>query len=237
MVDFSLNILDIEIDEPNEAFRVRICYTRTWFDGRLMYKHLKRESEMNTLLNEESVSIWYPYLVSNNIRMKEDMKKTEVLDIHEVIPNEDFKYMAKGNMHILKGSDNTLSLSKERNVVWKCEYAYHWYPFDTQVCGMEMFSLRVRTDLQPTLLQHNPNISLNCYTLSRIQMCKSTVHKMKAIVVEVTLGRPIISNLLTVFGPTILLIVISFAARFFAEEYIDMVVQVNLTILLVLATM
>ena len=60
---------------------------------------------------------------------------------------------------------------------------------------------------------------------------------MKAIVVEVTLGRPIISNLLTVFGPTILLIVISFTSRFFAEEYIDMVVQVNLTILLVLATM
>ena len=60
---------------------------------------------------------------------------------------------------------------------------------------------------------------------------------MKAIVTEVTLGRPIISNLLTVFVPTMLLVIISFAARFFAEDYIDMVIQVNLTILLVLATM
>ena len=60
---------------------------------------------------------------------------------------------------------------------------------------------------------------------------------MKAIVVEVTLGRPIINNLLTVFVPTLLLVIISFSARVFAEEYIDMVIQVNLTILLVLATM
>ena len=68
-------------------------------------------------------------------------------------------------------------------------------------------------------------------------MCKSTVNKMKAIIVEVTLGRPIISNLLTVFVPTKLLIILCFTARFFVGEYIDMVIQVNLTILLVLATM
>ena len=102
---------------------------------------------------------------------------------------------------------------------------------------MEFVSLRPQSDLQPTDLQHNPNISLDCYTLSKIQMCKSTINKMKAIVTEVTLGRPIISNLLTVFVPTMLLVIISFAARFFAEDYIDMVIQVNLTILLVLATM
>ena len=60
---------------------------------------------------------------------------------------------------------------------------------------------------------------------------------MKAIIVEVTLGRPLVSNLLTVFVPTMLLVSITFIARFFADDYIDMVVQVNLTILLVLATM
>ena len=102
---------------------------------------------------------------------------------------------------------------------------------------MEFASLRARTDIYPTLLQHKPNISLNCYTLSRIRMCRSSIKDMKAIVVEVTLGRPIIGNLLTVFVPTILLLTISFIARFFAEDYIDMVIQFNLTILLVLATM
>ena len=123
LVNFSLNILDIEIDEPNEAFTVRISYKRTWFDGRLMYKHLKRESEMNSLLTEESEAIWYPYIVFNNVRNVDDIMKTEVQDIYEVIPNADFSYMAMDNMHIFKGSENVLSHTKERNIVFKCEYA------------------------------------------------------------------------------------------------------------------
>ena len=89
----------------------------------------------------------------------------------------------------------------------------------------------------PDQLKYNPNISLNCYTLSRVRMCKSFINKVKAIIVEVTLGRPLVSNLLTVFVPTMLLVSITFIARFFADDYIDMMVQVNLTILLVLATM
>ena len=237
LVNLSLNILDIEVDEANEAFTVRFSWSRNWFDGRLMFKHLKRESDMNTLLTEEGKAIWFPYLVFNNLRNKEDIKKTDVPDVLEVIPNQDFTYFAKDNMHIFKGSENALSQTRERNVNWKCEYAYHWYPFDTQVCRMEYASLRARTSLHPTHLWNNPNIPLDRYTLSRIRMCKSTINKMKAIVAEVTLGRPIIGNLLTVFVPTMLLLAISFAARFFTEEYIDMVIQVNLTILLVLSTM
>ena len=140
-------------------------------------------------------------------------------------------------MHIFKGSDNAMSLVRQWMVQWKCEYAYHWYPFDTQVCRMDFVSIKDQTDLHPIQLELNPDIYLDRYTLSRIQMCKSTILNMRAIVVEVTLGRPIISTFLTVFVPTMLLLIISFTARFFAEDYIDMVIQVNLTILLVLATM
>ena len=193
--------------------------------------------KMNTLLFEESEAIWYPYLVINNVRNAEDVKKTDTLDIHRVIPNDDFNYVSENNMHVFKGSENVLSLTKEFSFEYKCEYLYHWYPFDTQVCPMQFVDFNAGVNIHPTDLQHNPNISLNRYTLSRIRMCKSTIHDMKAIVAEVTLGRPIINNLLTVFVPTILLVIISFTSRFFAEEYIDMVIQVNLTILLVLATM
>ena len=238
-ISFSLKILDIEIDEPTQTFTGRISLKRTWFDGRLEYKHLKRESAMkeNSLLSKEIEAIWFPYVVFNNVRTPADHVLDVAFNIDEVIPNGDFTYVAKNNMHIFKGSENALSFVRQFTVQFKCEYAYHWYPFDTQVCRMEFASLKPRTELHPTNLQHNPNISLDCYTLSRIRMCKSNVNNMNAIVAEVTLGRPIISNLLTVFVPTLLLVIISFAARFFADEYIDMVIQVNLTILLVLATM
>ena len=238
-VKCSLTILDIEVEEAAENFRVKASYTRDWFDGRLTYKHLKRESgiKTNALLDEERESIWFPYLIFNNVRIKDDIKSTDIPHTQGVIPNADFSYVSNNNMHLFKGSENALRLTKSFNNEWKCDYAYKWYPFDTQICRMEFVSMREQTEFHPFDLQYNPNISLNCYTLRRIEMCRTSLLQMEAIVVAVTMGRPIISNLLTVFAPTMLLIAISFTTRFFAEDYIDMVIQVNLTILLVLATM
>ena len=102
---------------------------------------------------------------------------------------------------------------------------------------MEMISREDDTELHPVNLFHNPKISFNSYTLKKIQMCRSILLDKEAIVTEVTMVRLIMNNLLTVFVPTTLLVVISFTARAFAEDYLDMVIQVNLTILLVLSTM
>ena len=74
-------------------------------------------------------------------------------------------------------------------------------------------------------------------SLTKITIRRTRHLGKEAIVTEVTMGRPIMNNFLTVFVPTTLLLFISFTARAFVEDYMDMVIQVNLTILLVLATM
>ena len=238
LVNFSLNIFQIGVHENSNTFMTKMSCTRDWFDRRLMYKHLKYDSStMNMFPPKEIEAIWYPAVTINNIRSMEDVKNTNAKDVFQAIANKNFTYTAEDNMHIFKGSENALSLKREYTIEWNCEYAYHWYPFDSQVCRMEFLSIKYHTDFHPRDLEHNPNISLSRYSLNRLRMCKAIVHKMEAIVVEVTLGRPIINNLLTVFVPTMLVIIISFATRFFAKDYMDMVVQVNLTILLVLATM
>ena len=204
-----------------------------------MYKHLKPESgvEMNALLPEEQEVIWYPWLTPNNIRSQEDAKKTLVPDVLAVIPNKTSTKLADNNMHIFSGSDNALSLRKEYSIEWNCAYAYQWYPFDKQVCQMQFVSDYSKTDIHPSNLEYNHNISLDRYTLRRLCLCNSAINDKEAIIVEVIFGRPIVNNLLTVFVPTLLLVIISFTARLFAEEYIDMVVQVNVTVMLALATM
>ena len=198
---------------------------------------------MNIYPSEEIEKVWYPRVIFDNVWSNGNIEQTNAEDVLEAIPNGNFIYTAEDNMHIFEGSENALSFKREYYAEWNCEYKYHWYPFDTQVCRMEFISTKYRTDFYPTDLTLSPDISLSRYTLSKVRMCKTTIHVMdppndlKAIVVEVILGRPIINNLLTVFVPTMLLVVISFTARVFAEEYIDMVIQVNLTILLVLATL
>ena len=239
LVNFSVNILRIEVHENTNIFMTKLSYKRNWYDRRLTYKHLKNDSSkrLNMFPHAEIEAIWYPWVDFENIRSKQSVQENSAANILQAIPNDNFTYIAEDNMHIFKGSENALSLTKELNVEWICEYKYHWYPFDIQVCQMEFLDKTYHTDFHPTDLKHNPNISLSQYTLSRICMCKASVREIEAIIVEVTLGRPLINNLLTVFLPTLLLVIISFTSRAFAEDYIDMVIQVNLTILLVLATM
>ena len=240
VINFFLSLLDIEISEQTETFISKISFTRNWFDRRLMYKNLKNAvgTRLNAFSSDESEAIWYPRISFHNVRSSDDIKEIDKWRSSlEVIPHEEFAFLAEDNMHIFEGSKNALSLTKEFNINWKCEYDYHWYPFDTQVCKMELTSTDFNTTLRPSGLKYNHKISLSCYTISKIRMCKSVLTNMNAIVVEVTLERPIVNFLLTVFVPTILLVIISFTARFFAEDYIDMVIQVNLTILLVLGTM
>ena len=240
LVNVSLDIIDIlEINELDEIFTVKISLRRDWFDSGLTFKHLKSGgSKSNILSKVESDAIWHPSVDIDNIEEWDRVKKTSIADVHRVIPNENFAFTYKDNVHLFKGSENQLTLTKQWTVGFICHYSMHWYPFDTQVCSMEFLRATEFTELQPVLLQHNRDISLDRYFIRGIRICKSTAGGGKdAIVAEVTLGRPIVSNVLTVFIPTTTLVSISFIARAFAEDYIDMVIQVNLTIQLVLATL
>ena len=215
-----IDILDI--DEITETFTVQTSFKREWFDGRLMYKHLKRgNTNKNRLLEEESISVWYPRTMYKDVKDLSKISKTNFFNKqHVVITNKDFKFLAKNNMHIFKGSDNGQSLDRQYTTEYICQYKMHWYPFDTQLCRIK-FLLR-ETDfikLQPTHLEYNPDIALERYFIKGIKMCRSIIEGRDAIVTEVTLGRPLIAIILSTFIPTLSLLAISFIARFYVDDY------------------
>ena len=241
VVNVSLKITDIlGIDELSGSFRVKFWLQREWFDRRLTYKNLNQKDNIkNNLLADESAAVWYPRFVFYNVEnVQKTIPATKFNEVHRVMINKDFGFTAQNNMHLYQGSQNALSLEKQFYVEWICIFDMQWYPFDTHICSMK-FLLRGTEfiKLVPTLLKHNPDISLDRYTIRKVKMCTSMIDGRQSMGTEVTLSRPIINNILTVFIPTTTLLAISFIARFFAKDYIDMVVQVNLTILLVLATL
>jgi hypothetical protein len=57
------------------------------------------------------------------------------------------------------------------------------------------------------------------------------------VAVRFSLSRPLLSNLLTVFTPTLILTGITFLVQAFARDKIALVIKTNTTVLLVLATL
>ena len=92
-------------------------------------------------------------------------------------------------------------------------------------------------DFVPLNVTYSGPTNLPQHYVQDVKMCSATIEGDQGIIVEIILSRPIFSSFLTTTLPTIMLILISQLATSFSEEYLDMVIQVNLTVLLVLATL
>ena len=242
-----VNIVNIlEINEVEESLTIRSLIARQWYDKRLTFHNLKENENFNTLSDTDQNILWYPSIQFDNVASGDQWTENELRSSYSIArdPKYSFKQAditSLDNVFLYDGSQNYLTSSKEFTVIWICTYQMHWYPFDTQTCTME-FSIVSKyadfSDLLASKLTYSGEQNLAQYFIRNMKICSTTKpNGSKAVVVVVSLGRPLVSNLLTVFIPTLILLILSHLAEVAEERYFDMVIQVNLTVLLVLATL
>ena len=152
----------------------------------------------------------------------------------------DFNYADTTYIHntrLFQGSANSIRHTKWRSVDWLCDFNMEWYPFDTQSCTMEIINKDRSVEYKLDDLAYLGPIDLPQHFVDNVNMCVKNLKDGQRIIVEVVLGRPVFAYFLTTTLPTVILIMISQMATSFSKEYLDMVIQVNLTVLLVLATL
>ena len=112
-----------------------------------------------------------------------------------------------------------------------------WYPFDSQLRTMKIYVKDDAISFIPDTIKYSGPEDLTLHFVRDVVFCSFPIKGKSGIVVEVVLGRPLIGSILTVFLPTGMLLFISQMAKSFADKYLDMVIEVNLTVLLVLTTL
>ena len=118
-------------------------------------------------------------------------------------------------------------------VPWKTR-TKPWYPFDTQTCTLKFY---IQQAFHPLSFIYSGPMELVQFNIKSYSICPGMVRDRNGVVAFMVFGRPLISNILTVFIPTLILLIISHVANMFDRDYIDMVIGVNLTVLLVLASL
>ena len=152
-----------------------------------------------------------------------------------IILNSNFKFIRddKTNIHntmLFKGSENAINFVSSYNM--------RWYPFDSQRCTLQMFPIeRYGVTLQPISVNYSGPKELTQHTVKGVNICSMTIKNKSGVIVEIILGRPLFGTILTVYMPTGILLMLSQMVRVFNKDYLDMVIEVNLTLLLVLATL
>ena len=248
-LNMSIDVVNILlINEVKGYFRTRFILLREWYDPQLNYKDLKKDSRLNLLSPAEEGTVWFPEVVFENVASDEDWMEIVLSKEYNVvrdIEEDDIDPMgvtAIDNTFMFSGKENYHFLNKEFTILWICQFNMMWYPFDTQTCSMQFKIVNKfadLVDLNPQNLTYSGPTDLAQYIVKSYKMCRVKMHSsnMERVDVEISLGRPLIANILTVFIPTIILLVISHLANVFDQEYLDMVIMVNLTVLLVLATL
>jgi hypothetical protein len=146
----------------------------------------------------------------------------------------------EGNPMALTGG-NPVEMRQTYSKEFKCEYQLHRYPFDIQVCTIDM----TVTDLELTSTRLIPGeifmksqqmLTMYIITAYSIQY-RNVSDPTVGIQMQITLKRRVINELLTTYLPSVLLILISYSTTFFKPYYFEAALTVNLTTMLVITTL
>ena len=111
----TVNLLTIlKVDEVDSNFSCQLKLHLTWFDQRLQYNNLKKDTNYNTLSEEERNKIWTPKLIFTNTEKRDGLKRDD--QAHATMLNNGKFVMAEDdsldNAFVYKGSENPITLSR-----------------------------------------------------------------------------------------------------------------------------
>ena len=243
-VTLSIWIDDVlEVSEIEGSLDMKFGIYMTWIDYRITFHNLKLGSE-NTISGHESDSIWIPKLIFKNTRMLEGTITNDEDVIVTVERKGEFVKSGKGVVHeilIFEGKENPLTYERAFRKVFQCQYDMRMYPFDSQTCFIDIILRRSAekfVDIIPEMIDMRGDVELLQYQVLSWNIAKHQFDtNIAGARVTITFGRKILNQILTVYLPTILIIVIVYSTNFFKDFFFEAVVTVNLTGMLVLTTM
>ena len=139
----------------------------------------------------------------------------------------------------MQGSECFLSKTNSWTADFICKFEYIWYPFDTQICQIDFEFMdvgEVEVMLVPIQIIYTGTNDLGRYYFREMHYCTTDKNGRLGLFTDFIISRPMTSNCLTLFLPTAMLLLISQMVTIFNRTYLEMVIEVNATLLLVLTT-
>ena len=243
LLNISININKIKTVNENDGFlKIKFTMLREWLNTQLTFQNLKRDGTRNLITKEDRERMWKPWFSFKNTEHLGDTKATDMPDMMWIIPNKKFNYKRDDrtnyrNTRLFNGDENVISFQRQLTVNWECNYNMKWFPFDVQKCRLEMFTPDFFLTLNPTTVRYSGPLELPQHFVQGVTICPAIIEDRSGLVVEVILGRCLSGTILSLFMPTCILLVLSQMVMVFSRNHLELVIDVNMTLILVLATL
>ena len=244
-VELSMKLQSIlNLDEIGQIMFVKYVLLAKWKDPGLKFHNLKRDANQNVLSKIEWSRIWVPRIIFDNTEATEE-SIMDAKSIIRVLANENFTHTVTNlhhhqNIYVFDGKETELEMSRAYNTEFLCEYNMAWYPFDSQTCHLDFVldaSAAAFVKLVNGTLEYWGPVELAQYFVRNTLMQEFVYRDRTGVRVLVVFGRRLLSNILTVYVPTVLLNTMGHITVYFKPFFFEAIITVNLTVMLVLTTM
>ena len=148
--DENTEVLDVKVNmmlqtiekimEIDMTFETKFMLILEWKDRRLTYYNLKEQKEANIVSMKDREKMWIPPLLFNNtnqnIKVQNDENTNMVVDRmgkHTYAPIEELN-----ENYVYSGAENKIIFGRLYVIKQGCHFKLENYPFDTQVCLIEV---------------------------------------------------------------------------------------------------
>ncbi|XP_063869703.1 uncharacterized protein LOC135105499 [Scylla paramamosain] len=242
-VTIKFTIKSIDVQTVKMSMKLSYELEMIWFDNRLNYFNLKANDSLNNPRLDAMMKLWSPLVKLLNTDtidqplLAEDAN-TVVKRLAESLGRDEG---AAAEVDIYSGKENPLSVSRKYSTVYACQFDLTLYPFDSQHCDIH---LQIVSG-QVSFLDVHPNSSvkylgsdvLNEYQISELRVLLEEGYESGETRVRIPMTRLYGNSILTIYIPSLILMIISYLTLFFRTAIFDVRVMVALTALLVLATL
>ena len=230
----------IEIHEIDSTFSIQFTLTLTWKDPQIKFNFLKNSETENVIKNDT----WSPkieilnvrrYLVVNEAQI--NVRKEGVADKNGIDELE--------MMESFKGSENSLVKKQVFQTQMNCFFDnLIYYPFDTEYCHIDMLIAGGAHDftnfnINRVSYKKQSNEDVSGYKIIDVRMQEALLQdNKKGVQVIIQLDRDVLQTMLSIYLPTLLMIIINQTSNYFGNEgYFDTIVTVNVTCMMVISAL
>jgi hypothetical protein len=128
------------MEEPANGIELQFTISFQWREtGRVRYRNLKNESNVNTLPEEDIPKMWLPLVTYVNTDQREVNRLGLAFEwITTVTVSKEGKPIRSQldqveEIETFPGNENTLTMTQSYTWEFQCHYKLKHYPFDTQV--------------------------------------------------------------------------------------------------------
>ena len=211
----SINLLS-SFDAVAGEFSSEFTLFLKWFDERLRFNNLDRGDKSNLIKAEEARSIWFPNFIFDNTpdKRRSRIDQKTIMNILRKRDGQLSDIQDLENKYIFTGDSNAILYERYYHETFECHFHLHWYPFDTQVCHIDIkpaSELDEIVQFQAGNFEYKGPVDITEFTLKNISM-EDTGDRLR---VTMTIQRKLLSLILRIFIPTIILNIIGHMSNYY----------------------